>query len=141
MVCLLKLSGLGSPGHFFGFGESSVVFWAFLSVSSGFHPQTNGQSERVNKEAETINQLLCEEEPTKWSYNLPWVEHALNHSLSQVYPCFFYHLQSPDPSVQHSGKAAEVPSTHTVAHRCQRFWRRARMTLIKMSTVYSRSDN
>uniref|UniRef100_A0A3Q3APQ7 Gypsy retrotransposon integrase-like protein 1 n=1 Tax=Kryptolebias marmoratus TaxID=37003 RepID=A0A3Q3APQ7_KRYMA len=47
------------------------------SLSSGFHPQTDGQTERANQEIETKLRLLCSSEPARWSDNLPWVEHAM----------------------------------------------------------------
>lgn len=48
-----------------------------VSLSSGFHPQTDGQSEKANQEVETKLRLVCSEDPSKWSNNLPWVEHAI----------------------------------------------------------------
>lgn len=37
-----------------------------VSLSSGFHPQTDGQSDRTNQEVETKLCLLCGEDPNKW---------------------------------------------------------------------------
>lgn len=49
-----------------------------VSLSSGFHPQTNGQTERLNEELETGLRLLCSRDPTSWSQNVVWVEYAHN---------------------------------------------------------------
>ncbi|XP_037833528.1 uncharacterized protein LOC112450623 isoform X3 [Kryptolebias marmoratus] len=42
-----------------------------VSLSSGFHPQTDGQTERANQEVETKLRLLCSVNPAKWTENLP----------------------------------------------------------------------
>ncbi|KAI5086065.1 hypothetical protein C0J45_2221, partial [Silurus meridionalis] len=48
------------------------------SLSSGFHPQKNGQTERLNQDLETGRCLLCSREPSSWSDKLIWIEYAHN---------------------------------------------------------------
>ncbi|KAI2644146.1 Transposon Tf2-6 polyprotein [Labeo rohita] len=51
---------------------------ASTSLSSGFHPQTNGQSERANQDLERALRCLASHSPSSWSQQLPWVEYSHN---------------------------------------------------------------
>ena len=51
---------------------------ATVSLSSGYHPQSNGQSERLNQELETGLRCLVSQNPASWSKHLIWVEYAHN---------------------------------------------------------------
>ena len=52
---------------------------ATVSLSSGFHPQTNGQSEHLNQELETGLRITATQNPDTWSQQLVWVQFALSH--------------------------------------------------------------
>ncbi|KAE9296792.1 hypothetical protein PR003_g23668 [Phytophthora rubi] len=52
-----------------------------LDMSTADHPQTDGQTERVNRVLEGILRSVCAAEPTKWSVLLPQVEFALNNAF------------------------------------------------------------
>ncbi|KAE8954330.1 hypothetical protein PR003_g33592, partial [Phytophthora rubi] len=52
-----------------------------LDMSPADHPQTDGQTERVNRVLEDIRRSVCATEPTKWSTLLPQVEFALNNAV------------------------------------------------------------
>ncbi|XP_037833532.1 uncharacterized protein LOC112450623 isoform X7 [Kryptolebias marmoratus] len=114
-----------------------------VSLSSGFHPQTDGQTERANQEVETKLRLLCSVNPAKWTENLPWVEQAINSlpsSATGLSPFFtVFGFQPPVISVQEG--PAGVPSAYAAAHRCRRVWTRARKALLETSAVYSRVAN
>lgn len=66
--------------------QFTALFWAefchlleiSVSLFSGFHPQSNGQSERLNQELETGLCLLCPRDPGTWARNVVWVEYAQN---------------------------------------------------------------
>ncbi|MCO5612609.1 hypothetical protein L7F22_066878 [Adiantum nelumboides] len=49
-----------------------------LCFSTAYHPQTDGQTERVNQVIEDILRAYCLEEPRKWVQHLPLVEYAYN---------------------------------------------------------------
>ncbi|XP_036839794.1 sodium- and chloride-dependent GABA transporter 2 isoform X2 [Oncorhynchus mykiss] len=49
-----------------------------VSLSSGYHPQTNGQTERANQEMETALRCVTSANPSPWSAQLPWVEYTHN---------------------------------------------------------------
>ena len=52
------------------------------SLSSGFHPQSNGQSERADQEMEAALRCINHTSPTTWSSQLPWVEYSHNTLLN-----------------------------------------------------------
>lgn len=47
---------------------------ASVSVSSGYHPQTNGESERPHQVLEKGLHSLVSQTPSSWSKNLTWAE-------------------------------------------------------------------
>ncbi|KAI2645073.1 Transposon Tf2-8 polyprotein [Labeo rohita] len=53
-----------------------------VNLSSGYHPQTNGQTERKIQELGRYLRAYCHEDQHSWSRFLPWAEHAQN-SLCQ----------------------------------------------------------
>ena len=70
-----------TEGHnlpFVFWSEFCTLLGAKVSLSSGFHPQTNGQAERMNQEMETALRCLASRNPSSWSKHLLWVEYAHN---------------------------------------------------------------
>ena len=60
-----------------------------LKLSTTYHPQTDGETERVNQEIETYLRLFCQGQPDKWSTLIPMAEFAHNsatHSSTQKSP-------------------------------------------------------
>ena len=51
---------------------------ATISLTSGYNPQSNGQTEHLNQELETGLCCLVSQNPTRWSRHLIWVEYAHN---------------------------------------------------------------
>ncbi|KAE9081925.1 hypothetical protein PF006_g27019 [Phytophthora fragariae] len=104
-----------------------------LDMSTADHPQTDGQTERVNRVLEDILRSVCAAEPTKWSTLLPQVEFALNnavHSSTGFTPFYVNGLrhprtpltlpparisvgERPTPKTQGVLKASERPSNGT----------------------------
>ncbi|GMF49044.1 unnamed protein product [Phytophthora fragariaefolia] len=69
-----------------------------LDMSTAGHPQTDGQTERVNRVLEDTLRSVCAAEPTKWSTLLPQVEFALNnavHSPTGFTPFYVNGLRHP----------------------------------------------
>ncbi|KAG3136055.1 hypothetical protein PI126_g17987 [Phytophthora idaei] len=52
-----------------------------LDMSTADHPQTDGQTERVNRVVEDILRSVCAEAPRRWSEVLPLVDFALNNAV------------------------------------------------------------
>lgn len=58
--------------------EFCRLIGASASLTSGFHPQTNGQSERANQDLERMLHCLASHNPSSWSQQLTWAEYAHN---------------------------------------------------------------
>lgn len=57
---------------------------AKVSLSSGYHPQSNGQTERLNQELKAALRCVTARNPSSWSLHLPWVEYAHNALTSSA---------------------------------------------------------
>ena len=55
-----------------------------LAPPSGFHPQSNGQTERVNQDLEGILRCYASNNPASWSKRLAWAEYAHNTLVSSA---------------------------------------------------------
>jgi hypothetical protein len=49
-----------------------------LTLSSAYHPQTDGETERLNQELETYLRIFCDGQPEKWAELLPTAEYSHN---------------------------------------------------------------
>jgi hypothetical protein len=56
---------------------------AHLIHSSVYHPQTDGQMERVNQILEDMLRAYVLEHPGSWDQNLPWAEFSYNNSYQE----------------------------------------------------------
>uniref|UniRef100_A0A0W0FG09 Reverse transcriptase-rnase h-integrase n=1 Tax=Moniliophthora roreri TaxID=221103 RepID=A0A0W0FG09_MONRR len=70
------------------------------SMSTAFHPQTDGETERVNQEVEVYLRAFCAKEQTRWKEYLPLAEFAHNnrtHSVLKKSPFFMMMGYHPRP--------------------------------------------
>ena len=109
---------------------------ATSSLSSGFHPQSNGQSERANQEMEAALRCITHASPTTWSSQLPWVEYAHNTLLnaSTGLSPFMASLGYQPPLFPDLEEEIAVPSVQTHLRRCRRIWKRTRTALLQASS-------
>jgi hypothetical protein len=70
---------------------SSIVFKEICQtmkidqrMSTAFHPQTDGETERVNQELETYLRMFCALEPEQWGAYLPMAEFAHNARVHEA---------------------------------------------------------
>lgn len=60
-----------------------------VSLTSGYHPQVNGQVEQANQEVRCFLQSFCAAKPEDWSRFIPWAEHtqySLRHLATHLTP-------------------------------------------------------
>lgn len=123
--------------------EFCGLLGAEVSLSSGYHPETNGQTERANQQLETGLRLLAARNPSTWSQKLLWVEFAHN-----TLPCAStgltpfqcaYGFQPPlFPSLEGE---TQVPSAHAMLQRCRRTWLGARRIMLRTQAQYKKAAN
>eukprot|EP00064_Thunnus_orientalis_P022156 superscaffoldBa00007233_g22342 len=118
-----------------------MALWASVSLSSGHHPQTNGQTEQLNQELETSLRCLTSQSPNTWSRWLTWVEYAHNSfpcSSSGLSPfmCAYGYQPPLFPALE---KEVSMPSALALVCRCRHTWARARRTLLRNSERYKKA--
>ena len=75
------------------------------AMSTAYHPQTDGQTERVNQSLEEMLRIQCASKPEDWSVYLPIAEYAYNdhyHTSIQMTP--FKALYGYHPTIHWSHK-------------------------------------
>ena len=123
--------------------EFCSLVGANVSLSSGFHPQSNGQTERVNQDLETTLRCLVNRNPASWSDQLVWVEYAHNTltcSSTGLSPfqCAYGYLPPLFPDLE---KESSCPSAKALIRRCRRTWTRARAALSKAADRHASAAN
>lgn len=116
---------------------------ASASLSSGFHPQSNGQTERINQDIETTLRCLASSNPTSWSKHLIWAEFAhntLRHSSTGMSP-FECQFGYQPPLFSEQELEVGVPAAQHLVQRCHSVWRKARATLLKTSQLQQQQAN
>ncbi|KAK3544089.1 hypothetical protein QTP86_001255, partial [Hemibagrus guttatus] len=109
----------------------SRVWRAFLtclgvavSLSSGYHPQTNGQTERKIQEISRYLRTFCHSHQNSWSQYLGWAEYAQN-SLRQPstgltpFQCV---LSYQPPLFPWSAEPSDVPAVDHWFRESERVW-------------------
>lgn len=113
---------------------------ASVSLSSGFHPQTNGQCERVNQDLESALRCVAASNAAAWSTHLAWIEYAHNSLTSTatgVSP-FKASLGYQPPLFRSQESKLAVPSIqHHLCHCCK-VWRDTCAALLRTSSSNKR---
>ncbi|KAI3361558.1 hypothetical protein L3Q82_013700 [Scortum barcoo] len=92
------------------------------------HPESNGQTERLNQELETCLKCLVAQNQTTWSQRLTWVEYAHNSlptvatGLSPFQVVYGYQ----PPLFPTNETEVTVPSAHAMVKKCRKIWAVAR---------------
>uniref|UniRef100_A0A8C6MLR6 Integrase catalytic domain-containing protein n=1 Tax=Nothobranchius furzeri TaxID=105023 RepID=A0A8C6MLR6_NOTFU len=112
---------------------------ASVSLSSGYHPQTNGQSERANQQLGRYLRCFVSAQPSQWPKYLLWAE--LSHNLhtssaTQMSPfevCYGYQ----PPVFAHQEPEVAVPAAQSLVRRCKNAWIKARASITRANARYS----
>lgn len=110
-----------------------------ISLSTAYHPQSDGETERVNQELEVYLRIFCGDNPSNWSEHINMAEFVHNHrphSVTGKSPFFLMHgyepsplpttfVQSPLPAVETRLKELqaarnEALAAHELAHQTMR---------------------
>ncbi|KAI3375755.1 hypothetical protein L3Q82_004053 [Scortum barcoo] len=106
-------------------GVCSVCARSKASSSSGYHPESNGQTERSNQELETCLRCLVAQNQTTWSNHLTWVEYAHNTlptAATRLSPFQVMHGYQPLLLFPANEEEVTVPSVHALTRRCKKIW-------------------
>uniref|UniRef100_A0AAY4CER3 Gypsy retrotransposon integrase-like protein 1 n=3 Tax=Denticeps clupeoides TaxID=299321 RepID=A0AAY4CER3_9TELE len=114
------------------------------SLSSGYHPQTNGQVERANQQLGRYLRCFASEHQRTWPGFLLWAELAHNLQISSATghsPFEICHGYQPT-IFTHQVPAGGVPSARQMIRGCRKAWKSARSALLiasrRMSTQHDR---
>ncbi|GJP80149.1 hypothetical protein CLOP_g10375, partial [Closterium sp. NIES-67] len=82
-----KSDALSRPAHVAAIQFTSKFWKELMSVlgtklvmSSAYHPQTDGQTERLNQIVEQLLRAACKDDISKWDLHLPILEFAYNNA-------------------------------------------------------------
>ena len=102
------------------------------SLTSGYHPEANGQTERLNQQLETGLQCVVYQNPLTWSKYLVWVRYAHNSLPTSATGLSPFHcaLGYQPPLFPDNEMEVLVPSAHAMVRCCQCIWAAARQVLI-----------
>ncbi len=113
------------------------------SLSSGFHPESNGQTERINQDLETTLRCMVANNPTSWATYIIWAEYAhntLQSSATRLSPFECKFGYSP-PLFPEEESQVNIPSARRFVQRCRQTWRKVRRALLQTSERYQRQAN
>uniref|UniRef100_A0A3B3HD22 Gypsy retrotransposon integrase-like protein 1 n=1 Tax=Oryzias latipes TaxID=8090 RepID=A0A3B3HD22_ORYLA len=116
---------------------------ASVSLSSGYHPQSNGQAERANQELEAGLRCLAAQNQSDWSEFLVWIEYAHNthpSTATGISP-FEASLGYSPPLFPSQELDLAVPSVQEHLQRCQRIWTQTREALLRTKDANCRIAN
>ncbi|KAI2657297.1 Transposon Tf2-9 polyprotein [Labeo rohita] len=102
-----------------------------VSLSSGYHPQTNGQTERKIQELGRFLRAYCSSNQHDWSRYLPWAEYAQNslkQSTTGLTP-FQCVLGYQPPLFPWSEEPTNVPAVDHWFRESERVWDSAHVRL------------
>ncbi|KAL0198415.1 hypothetical protein M9458_006955, partial [Cirrhinus mrigala] len=111
-----------------------------VSLSSGYHPQSNGQTERKIQEVGRYLRAYCQDNQERWCQYLPWAEYAQNslrQSATGLTP-FQCVLGFQPPLFPWNGESCEVPAVDFWFRESERVWESAHVHLSRAVRRYQR---
>ncbi|ESK81432.1 hypothetical protein Moror_9651 [Moniliophthora roreri MCA 2997] len=104
------------------FQETMKLLGVKHAMSTAYHPQSDGETERVNQEMEIYLRMFCSKEQTEWSSYLHMAEFAHNnrtHSVTRNSPFFMIMGYNPRPLPMAFEKTS-VPSVEECLNKLQK---------------------
>uniref|UniRef100_A0A3B3HKF8 Gypsy retrotransposon integrase-like protein 1 n=1 Tax=Oryzias latipes TaxID=8090 RepID=A0A3B3HKF8_ORYLA len=116
---------------------------ATVSLTSGYHSQSNGQAERANQELEAALRCLAAQNQQDWSQYLVWIEYAHNAhpSTATGLSPFEAALGYSPPLFPSQELDLAVPSVQHHIQWCQRIWAQAKAALLRTKESNCRIAN
>lgn len=105
-----------------------------LKRSTAYHPQTDGQSEVVNKRLESYLRCFASEQPRGWAKWLAWAELSYNtapHSATKVSPFKVVYGREQPPIIRFSQGDTTVGSIEEILQERDLMLEELRVTLIR----------
>ena len=121
--------------------EFCRLIGATVTLTSGYHPEANGQTERLNQQLENGLRCVVHQNPSTWSKHLVWVEYAHNSLPTSATGLSPFHcaLGYQPPLFPDNEREASVPSAYAMVQHCRRIWAAARQVLIRQGDRVKRS--
>ncbi|KAL0154021.1 hypothetical protein M9458_050680 [Cirrhinus mrigala] len=102
-----------------------------ISLTSGYHPQANGQAERLNQELTRFLRSYCQDHQEDWSRFILWAEYAQNsiRKPSTNLTPFQCILGFQPPLFPWSGEPSELPAVNSWFQQSEETWNLAHVHL------------
>ncbi|CAI7774702.1 unnamed protein product [Closterium sp. NIES-53] len=107
-----------------------------LAMSSAYHPQTDGQTERLNQVVEQLLRTTCKDDVSHWDTQLPTLEFTYNnasHAATGKTPFFLCYGREP-LTPQQPTTPAHVQAAHDFVTTMQQLWEKTQRRLTTMQT-------
>ncbi|GJP50730.1 hypothetical protein CLOM_g9899, partial [Closterium sp. NIES-68] len=111
-----------------------------LAMSSAYHPQTDGQTERLNQIVEQLLRAACKDDISKWDLHLPVLEFAYNnatHAATGQTPFFLCYGRHP-LTPQKPTASATVQPAHDFITTMHQLWDRTHKRLLDIQQQQKR---
>ncbi|CAI7755711.1 unnamed protein product [Closterium sp. NIES-53] len=109
-----------------------------LAMSSEYHPQTVGQTERLNQVVEQLLRIACKDDVSHWDTQLPTLEFAYNNAShattgkSHLFLCYGREPLTP----QQPTTPAHVQDAHDFVTTMHKIWEKTQRRLTMMHTSH-----
>ncbi|GJP51916.1 hypothetical protein CLOM_g11044 [Closterium sp. NIES-68] len=111
-----------------------------LAMSSAYHPQTDGQTERLNQIVEQLLRTACKDDISKWDLHVPILEFAYNNAThaatgqTPFFLCYGHHPLTPQqPTIP-----ATVQPAHDFITTMYKLWDRTHKRLLDIQQQQKR---
>jgi transposase InsO family protein len=114
-------------------------------LSTAYHPQTDGQTERQNQALEHYLRTYCAWEQHDWAQKLALAEHTYNtsvHSATKATPAYLLYGYHPrDPADPLANSSSNVPAAEERARKLAKDRERIREALVQANEGYAKWYN